>query len=63
MPVLFRHFPLPDIHPHAIAAATAAESSALQGRFWGMHDTLFDHQKALGDGDLRVNDDRTAEPR
>ena len=49
----FRHFPLTSIHPHALAAAAAAEAAALQGRFWDMHELLFHRQKALGDGDLR----------
>jgi len=49
----FRHFPLTEIHPHALAAAAAAESAARQGRFWEMHDRLFHRQKALTDGDLR----------
>jgi protein-disulfide isomerase len=49
----FRHFPLTEIHPHALAAAAAAEAAALQGRFWEMHETLFHHQKALEDDDLR----------
>ena len=48
----FRHFPLVDIHPHAWAAAEAAEAAALQGRFWEMHDLLFHRQKALEDYDL-----------
>jgi protein-disulfide isomerase len=49
----FRHFPLTGIHPHALAAAAAAEAAALQGRFWDMHRVLFHRQKALQDGDLR----------
>ena len=49
----FRHFPLTEIHPHALAASAAAEAAALQGRFWEMHGLLFDRQKALEDGDLR----------
>ena len=49
----FRHFPLTDIHPHALAAATAAEAAALQDRFWEMHNLLFHRQKALEDDDLR----------
>jgi len=49
----FRHFPLTDIHPHARAAATAAEAAALQDRFWDMHDLLFHRQKALEDDDLQ----------
>ncbi len=48
----FRHFPLTSIHPHALAAAAAAEAAALQGRFWDMHELLFHRQKALEDGDL-----------
>ena len=49
----FRHFPLTEIHPHALAASAAAEAAAPQGRFWEMHDLLFHRQKALGDADLR----------
>ncbi|MCW3015074.1 MAG: Na+/H+ antiporter NhaA [Solirubrobacterales bacterium] len=49
----FRHFPLTEIHPHALAAATAAEAAALQGRFWDMHELLFHRQTALEDDDLR----------
>jgi protein-disulfide isomerase len=49
----FRHFPLTRIHPHALAAAAAAEAAALQGRFWDIHELLFHRQKALEDGDLR----------
>jgi protein-disulfide isomerase len=49
----FRHFPLTEIHPHALAAAAAAEAAALQGRFWEMHKLLFRRQRALEDEDLR----------
>ena len=49
----FRHFPLVEIHPHALAAAAAAEAAALQDRFWDMHELLFHRQKALEDDDLR----------
>jgi len=49
----FRHFPLTEVHPHALAASRAAEAAALQGRFWEMHDLLFHRQKALDDDDLR----------
>jgi protein-disulfide isomerase len=49
----FRHFPLTGIHPHALAAAAAAEAAALQGRFWDLHEMLFHRQRALEDGDLR----------
>src|SRR5438874_941027 len=51
----FRHFPLTSIHPHAFAAAVAAEAGALQGRFWDMHELLFHRQKALEDSDLLGN--------
>src|SRR5436305_11693520 len=46
---VFRHFPRSSIHPHASAAAEAAEAAGDQGKFWEMHDTLFKHQKELGD--------------
>jgi protein-disulfide isomerase len=49
----YRHFPQTSIHPHALAAAAAAEAAALQGRFWDMHELLFHRQKALEDSDLR----------
>jgi protein-disulfide isomerase len=41
---VFRNFPLGDMHPHAVQAAEAAESAAAQGRFWEMHDRLYEHQ-------------------
>jgi protein-disulfide isomerase len=44
---VFRHFPLRDSHPHAEAAAEASEAAAAQGKFWEMHDRLFEHQAAL----------------
>jgi protein-disulfide isomerase len=50
----FRHFPLTQIHPHALAASAAAEAAARQGRFWEMHELLFHRQKALEDEDLRT---------
>jgi protein-disulfide isomerase len=49
----FRHFPLTEIHPHALAASAAAEAAALQERFWDMHSLLFHRQAALEDDDLR----------
>jgi protein-disulfide isomerase len=49
----FRHFPLTDIHPHALAASAAAEAASRQGSFWEMHDLLFHRQAALEDEDLR----------
>jgi Na+:H+ antiporter, NhaA family len=50
---VFRHMPLADLHPRAPAAAQAAEAAAAQGRFWEMHDRLFEHQHELSDQDLR----------
>ena len=44
---VFRNFPLSQVHPHALAAAHAAEAAGLQGRFWGMHDLLFENQEFL----------------
>ncbi len=44
---VFRHFPLEDPHPHALAAAEAAECAGEQGKFWEMHDLLFANQTHL----------------
>jgi len=49
---VFRNFPLREIHPHAEHAAEAAEAAAAQGKFWDMHDYLFEHQLALDDNHL-----------
>jgi protein-disulfide isomerase len=49
---IFRHYPLRDTHPHAEAAAEAAEAAAAQGKFWEMHDRLFGHQAALDERSL-----------
>lgn len=43
---IFRNFPLTAIHPNALAAATAAEAAGLQGKFWEMHDKLYETQNA-----------------
>jgi protein-disulfide isomerase len=48
----YRHFPLEDVHAHAMAAAQAAECAGGQGRFWEMHDLLFENQTHLGAQDL-----------
>lgn len=45
--LVFRHFPLEDVHPHALHAAQAAEIAGGQGKFWPMHDLLFDNQSHL----------------
>jgi protein-disulfide isomerase len=48
----FRNFPLVNSHPHAEHAAEAAEAAGAQGKFWEMHDILFEHQDALEDENL-----------
>src|SRR5260221_5607311 len=45
----FRHFPLTELHPHALAASAAAEAAAPQGKFWPMHGLLFPHHEAPED--------------
>jgi protein-disulfide isomerase len=51
---VFRNFPITTSHPHAEQAAEAAEAAAAQGRFWQMHDLLYENQRRLGDEDLRA---------
>jgi protein-disulfide isomerase len=50
--VVFRNFPLTNLHPHAQQAAEAAESAGDQGKFWEMHDLIFEHQHFLDRTDL-----------
>jgi len=45
---VFRNMPLTNAHPQAELAAEAAEAAALQGKFWHMHDLLYEHQAELG---------------
>jgi protein-disulfide isomerase len=45
---VFRNFPLTQSHPHAEPAAETAEFAGSQGKFWEMHDLLFEHQNRLG---------------
>jgi Na+/H+ antiporter NhaA len=49
---VFRHLPLPDVHPNAELAAQAAEAAGAQGHFWEMYDLLFKHQTQLEFEDL-----------
>ena len=44
---VFRNFPLSEIHPDAFNAAVAAEAAGLQGKFWEMHDIIFENQQEL----------------
>jgi protein-disulfide isomerase len=50
---VFRNFPISTAHPHAEQAAESAEAAATQGRFWEMHDHLYEHQGRLMDDALR----------
>lgn len=55
--LVFRNFPLFEVHPHALTAALAAESTAASGGesvFWAMHAKLFAHQARLSGPDLRL---------
>jgi protein-disulfide isomerase len=49
---VFRNFPLAEAHPHARLAAQAAEAAGTQGKFWEMHEMLFEHQDALEPNDV-----------
>lgn len=49
---VFRNFPLNTIHEHASVAAQAAEAAGAQGKFWEMHNLLFEHQEDLAEADL-----------
>ncbi|MEO6315281.1 MAG: thioredoxin domain-containing protein [Chitinophagaceae bacterium] len=46
---VFRNFPLKESHPHAYGAAMAAEAAGKQGKFWEMHDLLFENQGMLSE--------------
>jgi protein-disulfide isomerase len=48
----FRNFPLANMHPHSVHAAEASEAAGAEGKFWEMHDLLFENQAALEDEDL-----------
>lgn len=50
---VYRNFPLTTVHPHAEAAAEAAEAAGAQGKFWEMHDLLYENQRRLGNIALR----------
>ena len=52
---VFRNFPITSSHPHAEKAAEAAEAASAQGRFWEMHDHLYEHQEQLRGEHLHAN--------
>ncbi|WP_456846902.1 DsbA family protein [Cellulomonas sp. P5_C6] len=52
--LVWRHFPLFEVHPYALSAALAAEAAGASGKFWEMHDELMSHQDRLGEQDLRA---------
>ena len=49
---VFRNFPLAESHQYATAAAKAAEAAALQGKFWEMHDAIYEKQHQLNESFL-----------
>ncbi len=49
---VFRNFPLREMHPHAYISAIAAEAAGKQGKFWEMHDLIFENQEKLSAGFL-----------
>jgi protein-disulfide isomerase len=51
--VVYRDFPLVQIHPNAARAAEAAACANEQGKFWPMHDAMFEHQDKLAEADLK----------
>ena len=55
---VFRNFPLSQMHPQAEAAAEAAEFASAHGKFWEMHDLLYENQQRLRDEDLRTYAER-----
>ncbi|WP_315095358.1 DsbA family protein [uncultured Cellulomonas sp.] len=56
--LVWRHFPLFEVHPYALAAALATESAGAHGRFWDLHQELISHQDRLADQDLRAAAER-----
>jgi len=54
---VWRHLARDDVHPFSVRAAVASEAAGVQGRFWEMHDQLFEHQHSLEYEDLRRHAD------
>lgn len=53
MRFVFRHFPIAELHPHALKASEAASCANDQGKFWAYYDKLFQNQTQLEDADLK----------
>ena len=51
MQLVYRHFPLKNIHKNAVLAASVTEATGKQGKFWEMHDILFERQKEWAESD------------
>jgi protein-disulfide isomerase len=51
---VFRNFPLTNVHEFAMTAAETAEAASAQGKFWEMHDFLYEHQATLGDNTVAL---------
>src|SRR5215475_13405939 len=52
--IAFHHYPIPQLHPHALEASYAAAAAGLQGKFWEMHNMLYDNQSLWSQlGDIR----------
>jgi protein-disulfide isomerase len=60
--LVFRHFPLTNVHPNAEVAAEMSEAAAVRGTFWPMHDWLFSHQDKLDPPHLATGADRVGLP-
>ncbi|MEM5797447.1 MAG: DsbA family protein [Candidatus Aenigmatarchaeota archaeon] len=54
---VYRDFPLDSIHPGATPAAQAAECADEQGKFWEMHNKIFDEQNKQGQGTVQFSND------
>lgn len=52
--LVFRNFPLPGVHPHALTAALAVEAAGAQGAYWEMHHLVFGKQDRLDDRSLKA---------
>ncbi len=58
---VYRHYPLTSIHANAEPAARAAEAASVQGKFWEMHDKLFENQSEWSELSTKLAEDKFAE--